>query len=135
MSADLVTRPGSDSVQGALEAAIGERLDPSAVVADQMVMVLPARQQRLVPRGIGEVEPLNEAQGYELVEGPVDARRSDPAARAAEPVDDLVCGQAAVLLGQERDHELSRAARAPAGDCEPRARVCFPVGGGHDQVV
>jgi hypothetical protein len=76
--ADLVARRGSDSVERALEPAVGERLDPAAVVADEMVMMLSRWQHRLKASGIWEVEALDEAETNELVEGAVDARNPDP---------------------------------------------------------
>jgi hypothetical protein len=126
---DLVAGLGPDSIEGALEASVGERLDLSAVVADQVVVMLSAGQHRLVPSGVGEVEPLNESQADKLVERAVDARDSDPPTFRAEQIDDLVRSQAALLLGEKRHHKLSRPAGSTTGDCELRARMRFPPGG------
>ena len=74
-------------------------------------MVVAARVDRLVAGDArAEVDPLDEALGGEELEHAVDARDPDPAARGAQPVEDLLRGQAAVLLGEQIDHGAAGAA-------------------------
>ena len=59
-----------------------------------------------------EVDALHEALRGEQLEHAVDARDADPAAGGAQPVEDLLRGQAAVLLGEQIDHRAPRTAVA-----------------------
>ena len=60
---------------------------------------------RLVPGDPrAEVDALHEALRGQQVEHAVDARDPDPATGRPQPVEDLLRGQAAVLLGEELDH-------------------------------
>ncbi len=133
MRLDAVAQAASNPVERPLQAAVRERLDLAAVVAHEVVMVLAARQQRLVACSVGELEPLHELQPDELVERAVDAGEPDPAVLRAQRIEDLVRAQAALLTREERDHELSRSAGAPTRAGEGFARVGFP--GGHCAVL
>ncbi len=101
MCLDAVPQAASDAIERPLQAAVCERLDLAAVVAHQVVMVLAARQQRLVARCIGELEPLHELEPDELVERAVDAGQPDPAVLRAQRIEDLVRAQAALLASEE----------------------------------
>ena len=119
---DAVAQAAPDPVERPLQAAVRERLDLAAVVAHQVVMVLAARQQRLVARSVGKLEPLDELQPDELVERAIDAGQPDPAVLRAQRVEDLVRAQAALLASKERDDELlARPARRPAPERVARA--------------
>ena len=76
----------------ALEAVVRERLHPAAAVADEVVMVVVAvAAGRLEARdAVAHVDPLDEAQGGERLERPVDARDADGAAGGADAVVDLL---------------------------------------------
>ena len=126
MRLDAVAQVASDPIERLLQSAVCERLDLPAVVAHQVVMVLAARQQRLVARCVGELEPLHELQPDELVERAIDAGQPDPAVLGAERIEDLVRAQAALLGGEERDHELPGPAGAATGAGEGRSRVGLP---------
>jgi hypothetical protein len=67
-----------------------------------MVMVMGAvRVDRLEARDAGpDVDALDEAVSRQLLERPVDARNADAAALAAEPVEDLLRREAAVLAAE-----------------------------------
>src|SRR5580765_3484583 len=102
-----------EPLQRELEAVVLERLDLAAGVAHEMVMVLAPAVHRLVagdPRA--EVDPLHEALGGEQLEHAVDARDPDLAVRLAQAVEDLLRGDAAVLLVEELDHGPAGAAVA-----------------------
>ncbi len=133
MRLDAVAQAASDPVEHLLQAAVGERLDLPAVVAHQVVMVLAARQQRLVACSVGELEALHELQADELVECAVDAGEPDPAVLGAQRIEDLVRAQAAILAREERDHELPRSPRAATRAGKRFTRVGFP--GGHRAVL
>jgi hypothetical protein len=130
MAADGVAGSALDPVQGALELRIGECLDLPALVADDVVMVLPACVQGLEPGRAGaDVDPLHEAVPAQLLERPVDAGDPHGASLAAEPIEDLLRGQAAVLAAEQLDHGAPGAAvpvSPGAEGCErplrPRAR-------------
>ena len=80
MAGDRVAGPAFDLAQGALELVVGERLDLAAVVADEMVVVLAVRVDRLEAGGAGaDVDPLHEAVARQLLERAVDARDADAA--------------------------------------------------------
>ena len=83
MRVDLVPEVVPDAIESPLEPAVGKRLDLAAVVAQQMMVVLAARKQRLVPRAVGEREALNELEARELVESPVHARQANLAVTSA----------------------------------------------------
>ena len=103
--AERIARLPGDLVQRAFELLVGERVDPAAVVADQMVVVMrPARVNRFVARRARtEVEPLDEAVLRQLLQGPVDARRPDAAALGAQSIEDLLRREAALLPPEQLD--------------------------------
>jgi zinc transport system substrate-binding protein len=130
---DVVAAGVADTIESLLEPAVGKRLHLAAVVADQMVMVLAARELRLVARGVCELEPLHELEAGKLVESPVDARETDLAVLGAQGLEDLVRAQAALLSREKRDHEQPRPPGAPArvGEC----RGCVGLPGKHQAVL
>ena len=67
-----------DLAQRLLEPVILERLDLAAVVADEVVVVLAAGNRRLEARdAVSDLDPLDDAELREHVEGAVDAREPD----------------------------------------------------------
>src|SRR5262249_12844348 len=103
-----------DLVDDRLELVVLERLDLAAVVADEVVVVLAGREGGLVTRPAGaDVDPLHEPAFGELLEHAVDGGDADPATAAgAQPVEDLLRGQAAVLPTEQLDDGAARAAAA-----------------------
>ena len=126
MRVDLVPEIVPDAIESLLEPAVCKRLHLAAVVAQQMVVVLAAREQRLVARAVGELETLNELEARELVESPVHARQADLAVLGTQGLEDLVRAQAAVLSREQRDHELPRPPRTPARVGEGQGRIGLP---------
>jgi hypothetical protein len=126
--ADLVLEPAPDPLERPFEWGVGERLNPPAVVADEMVMVLAARESRLVARHSSEIDALNEAALQEDVEYSVDGGESNRAARVAKSVEDLLGAQTAALLAEELDHRCPRFPASMARTAEHRTGVLGPSG-------
>src|SRR5579864_997973 len=104
-----------DLVQRALELRVGEGLDLAAVCADEMVMVLAVGLDGLVARGRrADVDALDEAVAGQLLERSVDARDPDLPALCAQPVEDLLGGDAAALAAEQLDHGAAGGAVPPA---------------------
>jgi hypothetical protein len=98
VAGDGVAGPALDLTEGALELVVGECLNLAAVVANEVVVVLAARVDRLEARSTGaDVDALDEAVLAQLLEDAVDAGDPDAAAFRAQLVEDLLRGQAAVL--------------------------------------
>jgi hypothetical protein len=117
-----------DLVDRSLERFVCERLDPAAVVADEVVMMLPALMANLVARASDAgVKPLDEALLDEQIEDAIDACHADRPAGSAKPVVDLLCGEAALLGGQEVDDSVASAAAAVAGGGEDLVCVLCPA--------
>lgn len=127
---DRVAGSPPQQAERALELRVGERLDLPAVVADEVMVVLPAGERRLESRAVSsELDPLEVPVARELLERAVDARDADPSAALAEPVEDLLRGEAARLLAEELDHgatgptvPVARPAERGEGGLGPGAR-------------
>lgn len=80
-----------DPAQRALESEVVERVDPAALAADEVMVMLAAGMSGLEARdALAEVDAMHEAQVGELVEHPVDARDSDGTAFRAQAVEELL---------------------------------------------
>jgi len=111
MAGDGVAGSALDLVQGALELVVGEGFYLAAVVADEVVMMLSVRVDRLEASGAGaDVDPLDEPVLAQVLEYAVDARDSDPAALGPQPIEDLLGGQAAILAPEQLDDGAASAA-------------------------
>jgi hypothetical protein len=72
------------------------------------MVVLAVGVDRFEPRDAGAyVDPLDETVSRELLEGSVDACDAGASALTAELVEDLLCGQAAMLAAEQFDHRSS----------------------------
>ena len=114
MAGDRVAGAALDLEKRAFELVVGEGFDLSAVVADEVVMVvLASRIDRLEASRPGtDVDALDIAVLAELLENAVDARDPDPPAARTELVEDLLGGEAAPLSPEELDDRAARAAVA-----------------------
>ena len=93
-----------DALDRRFERRVLERLDLPAVVAHEVVVMVAVRVCRLEARdAVPEVDALDETQGIESLERPIDARYPDVAASTAHAIVDLLCRQAAALLPEELD--------------------------------
>ena len=128
-----VPAPVGDSLDRRLERGVLERLDLSAVVADEVVMVVAAGVGGLEARdSVSQVDALNEAQVGHAVEGAVDARDPDPSAARANAIVDLVCREATVLLTEELHDDAASASTAAARLAEACERGLRPSHGDND---
>ena len=129
MAGDGVAGPALDLVQGALELVVGEGFDLAAVVADEVVVMLAVRVDRLeAGRAGADVDPLDEPVLAQVLEYAVDARDSDPAALGPQLIEDLLGGQAAILAPEQLDDCAASAAvsvplRLQRGDRRVRPRI------------
>jgi hypothetical protein len=87
VAVDGVVDAAGQPVDRALELGILERRDLAAAVADDVVVMLAARVERLVARdALGGVDAPRQAELVEQLERPVDARDADVLALVVEPV-------------------------------------------------
>src|SRR5215813_6929698 len=129
MARDGIPRRLLEAVDRPFEAGILERLDLPAGVADEMVVMLAAGADGLEARDArAEVDALQEPLGGEQLEHAVDARDPDAAAVCAQAVEDLLSGQAAVLLGKELDHGAACTPVAEALAVQGLERCLTPLG-------
>ena len=110
-----VAAPVGDAFDGGLERRILERLNLSAVVTHEMVMVVAARMSGLVARDpVAKVDSLHEPELVHAVERAVHAGDPDPGTARTDAIVDLVRREATVLLAEELDDHASRPATAAA---------------------
>ena len=115
MRRDCVAAAFLDVPQGALEALVGKRLDPAAVVADDVVVVLASLAHRLEARdAVPEVNSLHEPLLGQHLDYTVDTRQPEPLPAFDKFAVDLLSADAAVLGLEELDHEPPRRAAAVA---------------------
>lgn len=101
MSGDGVSRPALDLLQGALQSFVGKSLDLAAVLTDEMVVVLTARMHGLkAGHSRPNVDPLHQTPLAQQVEHAVDGRDADGAPLGPQAVEDLLCGETAVLAAE-----------------------------------
>ena len=75
---DHVPAAVRDTLDRRLERRVLERLDLPAIVADEVVMVVPVRVRRLeTGDAVPEVDPLHEPEFVHPVERAIDARYAD----------------------------------------------------------
>ena len=138
MRSDRVAAALFDIPENPLETLVGEGLDPPAVVADDVVMVLHLIADRLEARdAVAEVKPLDEALLGEHLEHAVDARKPHPLPARRECSMDLLRPGAAVLRVEELDHAHPGNASPVAGGPEPGERPLRPgrVGSDHRKMI
>ena len=105
MGAHADLEAARSSLERLFETGIGERLHLAAVVADQVMVVLPIQVGRLEAGDpVTELDPLHESELDELIECAVDARDPDAATLPADSVEDLLRRSAARLCSQVLDH-------------------------------
>lgn len=109
---DGVARLALDLVQRSLKLRVGERLDLAAVGAHEMVVVLVLEDGLVTGCRRADVDALDESVARQLLEAAIDARDPDGAPFGAQPVEDLLRGEAAVLAPEQLDHGAARGAVA-----------------------
>src|SRR6266511_52049 len=110
VAGDGVARLLLDAGQRVFERAVLERFDLPAAVADEVVVMAPRPDGLVSGCSRAEVDPLDGSLGGEQLEDPVDARNAYAASGRTQLVEDLLRGQAAVLLGEQLDHGAAGAA-------------------------
>ncbi len=114
--ADRVAQAGGEALQVALEPLVLEGRHPAAGVADGVMVVLAARQDRLVAlAAVAKVDPLHQTHPVQQVERPVDARQAHLGAVGAQALGDLLGREAAALAREQLDHGAAGAAGAVPG--------------------
>ena len=121
--AEAVRRAG----ERPLERLVGERLDLSAVVAHEVVMVVRAADGLDAGDAVADVDPLHEPQLDERVERAVDARDTDGSSVRADPVVDLLSREAATLRCEMIDDGTAGAAPAKPGALQAGERDIRPA--------
>jgi hypothetical protein len=114
-------------VDGVFELVVFEGGDASAVVAQQVMVVVAAGVGGFVAGcAVADVESLDEAELVEDFDGAVDACGAGGGASAAEGVCDVAGGEAAVLLGEDVDDCQAGGATEVPGLLEGVGGVGFP---------
>ncbi len=112
---DGVAAPVCDSLDRCFERGVLERLDLAAVVADEMVVMVPIGMRGLeASDSVAEVDALDEPESVEPFEGAVHARDTDLGSRGAEALVDLLRREATALAPEELDNRAARASASPA---------------------
>ena len=110
-----------------LQPFVGELADPSAGVADDVVMVLTTRDHRLVTgAALTDLDALHQADALKGVERAIHAGGPDPAPAGSERVGDLLRGDTAVLLRELVDDGSPRTAAPVPGLVERGQRHLGP---------
>ena len=110
-----IVHPVGQPLDRALELAVLERGHLAAGLADEMVVMVAARVDRLIARhALGHVHAPREVQAVEQIERAVDGRHADVAAALVQAVGDLLCRDAAAQVGQALDDRRARSAQSVA---------------------
>jgi len=119
--------PLGQLVDRRLERLVVERDEPAARAADEVVVVLAGRVDRLVARrALAELEALHEPVVDERVQNPVDARAPDRALAGSQRVLDLLGRARARLPREDVDDRVAGGSSAMASAIECLARVLGP---------
>ena len=116
-----------NALERAFERVVVELVDAAAPVAHEVVMVRAARLGRLEAGApVTEIDAMDEPEVVQLLEGAVDGRDADGAAVGAEPVEQFLCGETAVLSSEVTEDGVARAARSRSGAAQLAAGVLLP---------
>jgi len=123
--------PGAETIGQAvdrpLQSGIVKRDQPTALLADHVVVVLAAGMLALEARlPIADREPLHEPVIDEQIEHAVDAGASGRATLGPQLILDLDCAERTGLRGKQLDHPLPRTAVLQARTCKHRMDVVGP---------
>ena len=128
MLLERVSETTCRSFERLLERFVRERLDPAAVVADEVMVVVGVGVRRLEPCDpVADVDALHEPQLGERLERPVHARNAGHSAARVDAVVDLLRRPAAVLLREVLDDGASRTAATQPRGAEPFERPVGPA--------
>jgi hypothetical protein len=125
---DGVVEAAAQATDRALELGVLEGGHSPAPVADDMMVMLAARHDRLVAiAAVSEIDALGETEVVEEIERPVDARDPDRTSAPLDPLSDLLRREAAVLARKQLDHGAPRPAGAMSGLLESVTRSVRPL--------
>ena len=109
VSVHLVAARARHALECPLERDVREGLDLAAVVADEVMVMIPVGMCGLeTGDSVADIHALHEPQLCELLEHAVDARDADSSAAGANAVEDLLRGQATRLPAEVRNHGVAR---------------------------
>ena len=127
MGAQADVEAARGALERLLEPGVRKRLDLAAVVADEMVMVLPVQVGRLeAGDAVTDLDPLHEVEIDELFERPIHARDPNAATLTADAVEDLLRRTAAGLGTEMLDNGPPRASVAQPIRLEAADRARAP---------
>lgn len=127
MVRESVSVPVGHPLEPSLEGRIVERLHRPARRADEVVVVRAVRLGRLEARhAVAEIDPMDESEVGELLEHAVDARDPHLLPVAPQAVEELLRGEAALLLREVGDDLVPRRACPRSGAAELLAHVLDP---------
>jgi len=130
---DIVARnvdsePARDPVERLLERIVLKRLDATASLADNVMVMLAVGVNELeTGTAFAHLEPLDEPCARQNVQSPIHAGDPDPFAAATQLIEDLLRRQAAVLLAEQLDDGRPRAAGSIPVPPQRRERMSLPV--------
>ena len=120
--------PPGHAVESPLEGRVAERLDPSAVVAHEVVMVIAVGRGPLETRdAVSDLHTLHDPERRERLDDPVNARDPDSSPVLSDAVVDLLRGPAALLDVEVLNDRTPRPAGPQAGGTECCEGVSPPV--------
>src|SRR5439155_14327653 len=115
------------ALERGLEGGVLERLDPPAVVADEVMVVEALPVRGLEARDpVAEVDALHEPELVQALEGAVDARHPDSCSTGAKGVVNLLCRGAAVLSAEVFDDGATCSTAPSARRSEAAERPVSP---------
>ena len=131
---DAVPHPVRGTLDCTLERGVGERLHLAAVVADDMVVMVPARRGWLEAGDpVADVDTLHETEVREHLEHAVDGGDPDRPVTLTQVVVDLLRARTAVLLRHQVEDGGAGAAGTEASLSQRRVRVLAPgLNGRHE---
>jgi hypothetical protein len=130
VAGDAVVEAAGHSVYRPLELRVLERGDPSATVAHQVMMMFTARVGGLeASRTLPRIEPLDESQLLQQLEGSIDGGDANVLALVAQSIADLPRGQNAVLAPEEANHSRARPRGPMTGGADALLGMLDPVHG------
>lgn len=116
MIGDLEADPLGEIPDRPLQRVILEGKDAATLPADRVVVMLSVRLYTLVAgHPARHLDPLQEAEALELLEGAVDARPADRRLAPAQLLVQLQSRDRTVMPGQRLDHRCAGAAAPVAG--------------------
>lgn len=130
MALDGDAEAAGETVDRSLEARVVERDELTALLADQMMVMVAAGMRALEARlSLSHLETLKEAVLQQQIEYAVDRGATGGPTLHPEGVFDLGCAERARLRGQKADHPIACLASLQARPSENQPYMFAPVDG------